>query len=131
VRIPRSRRSLCSPELDLTFEERQDGRPGIRPRCLPAPRSEAWTGFAFPYAALVSIDAIYAAGYIGRGLSIDQRYQLQRCLDGCIEAAEHRFRIERATPVDFGRIRRWVTREVHLEVEVREARSGLSGPPRG
>lgn len=161
LRIPRSRRSLWSPELDLTFEAREDGRPGVRLRCLYAPRSEVWTGFAFLYAALAAagvigaiggfaqvtlgvapwgfaatgaalalIGAIYAAGYIGRGLSIEQMYQLQRYLDACIEAAERRFRIERATPVDFGRIRRWVTREVHLEVELRDPKVGRSGPPR-
>lgn len=118
LRIPASRRSIWSPELDLTFEARTDGAPGVRLRCLYAPRSEVWTGFAFAYAALtaiacfsamggiaqltlghgptglavaggavVLIGVIYAASYVGRGLSIQEMYQLQRYLDACIEQA--------------------------------------------
>ena len=118
LRIPASRRSIWSPELDLTFEPRADDEPGVRLRCLYAPRSEVWTGFAFTYAALtaiaffsamggiaqltlgqtptglvvaggalVLIGVIYTASYVGRGLSIQEMYQLQRYLDACIEQA--------------------------------------------
>lgn len=54
LRIPAERRALWSPELDLTFEERGDGSPGVRVRCLFGPRPEVFTGFAFAYAALTA-----------------------------------------------------------------------------
>jgi hypothetical protein len=52
LRIPEARRSLWSPELDLTFERSGAEGPGVRVRCLFAPRPPVWTGFAFVYAAL-------------------------------------------------------------------------------
>jgi len=55
LRIPDARRALWSPELDLTFERRTDGAPGVRARCLFGPRPEVFTGFAFVYAALATI----------------------------------------------------------------------------
>jgi hypothetical protein len=55
LRIPPARRAFWSPELDLTFERREDGGPGVRVRCLFGPRPGVWTGFAFVYAALAAL----------------------------------------------------------------------------
>ncbi len=59
LRIPPARRAFFSPELDVTFERFEDGRPGVCVRCLFGPRPAVWTGFAFVYAALA------AAGVLG------------------------------------------------------------------
>jgi hypothetical protein len=56
LRPPRERRSLWSPELELTFEPLESGgaQPLVRIRCLFAPRPPVWTGFAFVYALLAA-----------------------------------------------------------------------------
>ncbi len=67
LRIPEARRAFWSPELDLTFEplenERGDPSPGVRVRCLFAPRPAVWTGFAFVYSALAAMGL--ASGLLG------------------------------------------------------------------
>jgi hypothetical protein len=66
LRIPPARRSFWSPELDLTFEplEAENGGPppGLRVRCLFAPRPPVWTGFAFVYSVL-AVAALAGALY--------------------------------------------------------------------
>lgn len=128
LRIPEARRSLWSPELDLTFEALEAAR-GVRVRCLFAPRPPVWTGFAFLYAALAcaalagllyalaqltlgepplalavsagalaAIGGVYAASFVGQGLAAAQMYELRRALDVGLGRAEARARAAAASP---------------------------------
>jgi hypothetical protein len=53
--IPKARRYIYSPELDLAFEPIEpdgSGPGGVRVRCLLGPRPAVWTGFVFVYVVL-------------------------------------------------------------------------------
>lgn len=127
--LPRGRRSLWSPELDVTFESETAGE-GTRVRCLFAPRPAVWTGFFFvcavlaavgvvggmyglaqlglghepwalaaPGLALVGIGIVWLASKIGQGLSAQQMYELRAFLDRGLERAQSR---AASTPMDRG-----------------------------
>ena len=116
LQMPRERRSLLSPFLNLELTDGPDGAHLVG-RFSPAPN--VWTGFmalyvflgllgfaglilgwaqttvdefawgffAFP-ASLALIAFVFGAAFIGQGLSADQMYELRAFVDRAVEKAE-------------------------------------------
>jgi hypothetical protein len=61
-------------------------------------------GLAATGGSLAAIGGVYAASFIGQGLAAAQMYQLRRCLDVCVEAAEREARIAPRTALDSARL---------------------------
>lgn len=105
LELPRGRRSLLSPVLNLELVER-GGRPALRGRFSPQPN--VWTGFMAVYGVLalvglaglmygfaqLTVDEtpwsmlaapaclavagfVYGAAFIGQGLTVDEMYELR------------------------------------------------------
>lgn len=113
VQLPREKRSLLSPYLNLTLNESDDGQT-LDGRFSPHPH--VWTGFMAIYGALafiglgglvfgwaqkligesmvavwlapislVVIAFVYGAAVIGQGLTADEMYTLRKAVDRAVE----------------------------------------------
>jgi ABC-type Na+ efflux pump permease subunit len=106
LKLPRARRSMLSPVLNLELAEREDGTPLLRGRFSPQPN--VWTGFMAIYGVLAMIGLgglmygfakmtvdespaamlllpiclaligfVYGAAFIGQGLTADDMYEMR------------------------------------------------------
>jgi hypothetical protein len=110
LRLPRERRSLLSPVLNLEIVESDDGPAVLRGRFSPQPN--VWTGFMAVYGVLIMVALaglmyglakltvqespwpmlavpicaalfgfVYGAAFIGQGLTVDDMYELRAFVD--------------------------------------------------